>query len=364
METVSNLASKAAQAVWPSNQDGAARVDENGRTYDGSNTTSYAANNDSSLGGTGNTNNTSTIPTASSANVGPTTGTGTGASAGSSTLAPTDSSSEPLSGVLGNTSKGEPYDAGNKDEQDAAYARYSETRSPEAGAGAASGAGAGIGAGAAAGAGAGAGAAAAESKNTPETQQTKNAGGSDNPAATSEAAGAAGMKGSKVPSGGSADAGKNETNLDVPGPRPLQQVAAEHHGDAGKANFGEDGKGSGGSGGSGGTGAAGGNDEDDDKPQSASHGEGTGEKYVRSTGLNADGGDFDAAREGAGREADRILEQKGISHGADTNPGASSAVVDDSTSSSRNNNNNTGSPDKKEKVSLGEKIKNKLRRSS
>ena len=34
------------------------------------------------------------------------------------------------------------------------------------------------------------------------------------------------------------------------------------------------------------------------------HGEGTGEKYVRSTGLAADGGDFDATRPGAGREAE------------------------------------------------------------
>ena len=33
--------------------------------------------------------------------------------------------------------------------------------------------------------------------------------------------------------------------------------------------------------------------------------EGTGEQYVKSTGLAADGGDFDAAKPGAGREADR-----------------------------------------------------------
>lgn len=32
---------------------------------------------------------------------------------------------------------------------------------------------------------------------------------------------------------------------------------------------------------------------------------GTGEKYVRSTGLAAHGGDFDAAAPGAGKEADR-----------------------------------------------------------
>jgi hypothetical protein len=43
----------------------------------------------------------------------------------------------------------------------------------------------------------------------------------------------------------------------------------------------------------------------DDGPQKESHGEGTGEKYVKSTGMKADGGDFDAANAGAGKEADR-----------------------------------------------------------
>ncbi len=51
-----------------------------------------------------------------------------------------------------------------------------------------------------------------------------------------------------------------------------------------------------------------------DKPLgSASHGAkdeksaGTGERYVKSSGVAADGGDFDAAKPGAGREADRTL---------------------------------------------------------
>jgi hypothetical protein len=38
-----------------------------------------------------------------------------------------------------------------------------------------------------------------------------------------------------------------------------------------------------------------------------SKGEGTGEKYIKSSGLKADGGDFDAANPGAGREADRMF---------------------------------------------------------
>lgn len=56
----------------------------------------------------------------------------------------------------------------------------------------------------------------------------------------------------------------------------------------------------------GGTSSSGG---DDDGPQKASHGEGTGQKYVKSSGMKADGGDFDAAVAGAGKEADRTYNQ-------------------------------------------------------
>lgn len=40
-------------------------------------------------------------------------------------------------------------------------------------------------------------------------------------------------------------------------------------------------------------------------------GKGTGEKWEKSTGLHADGGDFDATRPGAGREADRMWRKVG-----------------------------------------------------
>ena len=39
---------------------------------------------------------------------------------------------------------------------------------------------------------------------------------------------------------------------------------------------------------------------------------GTGEKHIKTSGLATDGGDFDASKPGAGKEADRLLEQKGI----------------------------------------------------
>ncbi|CAK7262915.1 hypothetical protein SEPCBS57363_000299 [Sporothrix epigloea] len=291
METLNNMASAAAQAVWPSSQKGAAEVDSTDTT-----TASNSTYNDPS-------------------------------SSTTDAQAP-DSTSEPLSGVLGDASKGEPYDAGNAVEQDAANKRYSASDLPATNAGADT--------------------AVDGSDNALQTQKTETAEKSSNPLATSESAGLAGMKGSKVPSGGSADSGVADRGLDGPGPRPITQVAAEHKGDAGQAQIGT----------TSGSGAGDAADDEEDKPQSASHGTGTGEKYVRSSGLKADGGDFDAAREGAGREADRILEAKGISHGVKEQPSAS-AIDDTPTSDS-----GSASPGKKEKVSLGEKIKNKLRRSS
>jgi len=50
-----------------------------------------------------------------------------------------------------------------------------------------------------------------------------------------------------------------------------------------------------------------------------SSGEGTGTLYEKSTGLQCDGGDFDATRPGAAREAARLMDEKGLKHG-DANP--------------------------------------------
>lgn len=85
-------------------------------------------------------------------------------------------------------------------------------------------------------------------------------------------------------------------NLDGPGPRPLEEIAREHGGDAAGHQRRDSGKGIA--------------DEEEGGEKSAGGGaegtgEGTGEEYVKSSGLRADGGDFDAARPGAGREADR-----------------------------------------------------------
>lgn len=93
---------------------------------------------------------------------------------------------------------------------------------------------------------------------------------------------------------------------------------------------------------------------DGEKPESKSHGEGTGEKYVKSTGMKADGGDFDAAKPGAGREADRLLEEKGIHREEEANANEGKNKKDGSPSPDRQ-----GS-EKGSKKGFTEKIKQKL----
>lgn len=165
--------------------------------------------------------------------------------------------------------------------------------------------------------------------------------------------------------------GINDVKVDGPGPKPIAEVAREHGGDAGNANkepasaptpdAASGGKPKTGSG------------EDDDGPQTVSHGEGTGEKYVKSNGLQADGGNFDAAQPGAGREADRLLEEKGIhtqqnppSHKKEDNVPPTTATdghpkVDTTANHTKNGNiMSGGSPESKEKRKLGDRIKAKL----
>ncbi|KAF2429187.1 hypothetical protein EJ08DRAFT_303087 [Tothia fuscella] len=65
---------------------------------------------------------------------------------------------------------------------------------------------------------------------------------------------------------------------------------------------------------------------------------GTGEQWVKSSGIAADGGDFDVTKPGAGKEATRLMEEKGIkTEGAtfdpdapkDTTPGVGSSHHDE-----------------------------------
>lgn len=98
--------------------------------------------------------------------------------------------------------------------------------------------------------------------------------------------------------------------LDGPGPRPVAEVAKENGGDAGndssssvdKTNKGEeDTKES---------------KESEESEEDKHESKGTGEEYVKTTGLQADGGDFDATKPGAGREADRKFPSASLSNKA------------------------------------------------
>jgi hypothetical protein len=97
---------------------------------------------------------------------------------------------------------------------------------------------------------------------------------------------------------------------------------------------------------------------------------GTGEQYIKSSGLAADGGDFDATKPGAGREAYRtlqklsrtlskadmvagLLEERGIKKDPAVHAGEPTT-----TTTSTMHDSNTGGDKEKEK--LGDKIKNKL----
>lgn len=88
------------------------------------------------------------------------------------------------------------------------------------------------------------------------------------------------------------------TQVDIkgPGPRPLNVVAKEHGGDAGRDHEASP-KTSESSSSSGASEAKDVVDDSDSK--------GSGQMYVKASGLAADGGDFDATKPGAGKEADR-----------------------------------------------------------
>ncbi|KAI5928537.1 hypothetical protein F4810DRAFT_705475 [Camillea tinctor] len=237
---------------------------------------------------------------------------------------------EPVSGRTGDTSKGEPYDAGNiEDPESNANGSTGEDASAvfskQTGT-------------------------ATESKETPNTPST-NIKEADAPKDTSK--GQNDVRDPEDPKTNpksaptdvnDAEDGVNEAQkLDGPGPKPLEEVAREHGGDAGssetsvnKTTPGEDKEAE---------------EEEEGGPNAKSKGEGTGEKYVKSSGLQADGGDFDATKPGAGREAERLMEEKGLHPGGSDEKGKS----DDSVESK-----GSGSP--KDKKSLGQKIKDKLHR--
>ncbi|OHF00594.1 hypothetical protein CORC01_04133 [Colletotrichum orchidophilum] len=144
--------------------------------------------------------------------------------------------------------------------------------------------------------------------------------------------------------------------LDGPGPRPLEAVARERGGDAGNVEgsakgglIGEDGP------------KPDAEEKKEDDPNASQGEEGTGEKLVKATGLAADGGDFDATKPGAGREADRLLDEKDPAHAAaKASAKTGGDKASDKISEGQTHSSSPGA--EKEKESLKDKIKAKLHR--
>ncbi|KAF5963421.1 hypothetical protein FBULB1_13404 [Fusarium bulbicola] len=129
-----------------------------------------------------------------------------------------------------------------------------------------------------------------------------------------------------------------------PGPQPIEKLAKEHGGDAGNApvegtshkptEVGSEGA------------------TESSKSENQPH-DPKEDEYVTASGFAADGGDFDASKPGAGREADRLMGQKGIHLGE-------SGSSDHSKTESHSSDKHHGSDEKKDKPSIGERIKAKL----
>ncbi|TFB01852.1 hypothetical protein CCMA1212_006152 [Trichoderma ghanense] len=141
--------------------------------------------------------------------------------------------------------------------------------------------------------------------------------------------------------------GKPLDELTGKGPRPVEELARENGGNAAAAASDD---------------SVSSPQDKDSKPEpsveekqnheNAHEGDAAAEEteYVKTTGLAADGGDFDAAKPGAGREADRLMEQKGLKSAEEDSKGSGGRKSSDS------------GHHHKDKPSLGERIKNKLHR--
>jgi len=136
-----------------------------------------------------------------------------------------------------------------------------------------------------------------------------------------------------------------------PGPKPVDAVAREHGGDAGAtdkpATVTEDTK-------------------TDAKKEEGKEGEekkATGQEVVHATGFAAEGGDFDASNPGAGKEADRLVEEKHKDPTGENKP-AATGVPDDVAKKIAGNDDSKGKDSKhgKDKPSLSQRIKAKLHR--
>lgn len=222
---------------------------------------------------------------------------------------------EPASGVQGDVTKGEPYDGGNI-EFDESNKRDSKFDTETT--------------------------ATVENFKQSETSKrddveaaetVKPAVGYDEPASAWEAS-------RDVSKGDDVDIeSRSKESIMSDGPKPLATIAKENGGDAGNLRSDSESKFSG--------------SAEDATPQSSNdnksgEGKGTGELYVKTSGLAADGGDFDATKPGAGREADRLMEAKGIERESSDHSKAESSSY------------GSGNKNDMDKPSIKERIKDKL----
>ncbi|KKO97834.1 hypothetical protein THAR02_10056 [Trichoderma harzianum] len=239
---------------------------------------------------------------------------------------------EPISGATGDVSKGEPYDAGNLDPKDQNKIESSLKGQEDEPSDLAENEYYAL-------------SSSAKDKPLPESPRTQEPMGS----ALQDRTKSNLKDTTNADDDVNPEEGKPLDKLTGAGPRPVEELAKENGGNAAAASS---------------------NDavqEDSNKPKeqklpednSQQRGgdqkwEATEDDYVKTTGLAADGGNFDAAKPGAGVEADRLMEQKGMKTDDDDNNNHKAGSSGRKSSDSGRHH--------KDKPSLGERIKNKLHR--
>ncbi|KAL7783212.1 hypothetical protein V8C43DRAFT_294706 [Trichoderma afarasin] len=249
---------------------------------------------------------------------------------------------EPISGATGDVSKGEPYDAGNLDPKDQNKVESSLKGQEDEPSDLAENEYYAL-------------SSSAKDKPLPESPRTQEPmGGQLQDRTKSNLNDTTTKSNLKDTTNADDDAnpeqGKPLDKLTGAGPRPVEELAKENGGNAAAASSNEAVQ------------------EDDSKPKeqklpeddSSKQGndnqkwEASEDDYVKTTGLAADGGNFDAAKPGAGVEADRLMEQKGMKTDDDDNNNHKAGSSGRKSSDSGRHH--------KDKPSLGERIKNKLHR--
>ncbi|KAM5345549.1 hypothetical protein ACJ41O_011410 [Fusarium nematophilum] len=232
---------------------------------------------------------------------------------------------EPVSGVKGDTSKGEPYDAGNLDTptQEKAEETYDErglgqeTTAPKSTRIETSSAQATV--------------------PVPVTEDTRDSTAGQNKTRDPEREGHEHAGNADLRDVDNTSTGTGSKLGEGPGPKPLESVAKDNSGDAGRDRPQE------------GFSEAPREVGSESLPSSSEKLENQpAEEYVHATGFAADGGDFDATKPGAGREADRLMEQKATHLGSEGSSGSQSHET------------HSHSSKHKDKPSIGERIKAKL----